>query len=158
MIDSNASRQASPVRSTHNGKPSALPRSSRAHRAAGEARRLRTLAGLLFAVLLVTLAHGVQAGINVWTSHGPPGPVSALAIDPVMPSTLYAGTLGAGVFKSMDGGATWRGTGLTNGTVFALAIDPTTSTTLYAAMGYAGVFTSTDGGVTWSARGLGKAI
>jgi len=42
-----------------------------------------------------------QAGINVWTSHGPyGGEVYALAIDPTTPSTLYAGTAGAGVFHS----------------------------------------------------------
>ena len=41
--------------------------------------------------------------------------VSALAIDPTTPTTLYAGTDGGGVFKSTDGGASWSAanTGLT---------------------------------------------
>ena len=30
-----------------------------------------------------------------------------LAIDPAMPTTLYAGTWGGGVFKSTNGGANW---------------------------------------------------
>ena len=33
--------------------------------------------------------------------------VHALAIDPVTPTTLYAGTEGGGVFKSTDGGGNW---------------------------------------------------
>ncbi len=54
---------------------------------------------LLSALLLVGSVHMAQAGINVWTRNGPynGGPVSALAIDPTTPSTLYAGTL-QGVF------------------------------------------------------------
>jgi photosystem II stability/assembly factor-like uncharacterized protein len=37
--------------------------------------------------------------------------IGQLAVDPRNPSTLYAGTGGAGVFKSTDGGATWQPTG-----------------------------------------------
>ena len=88
---------------------------------------------VLCAAVFVTSAHTAQAGINVWTSHGPHGGnVHALAIDPITPSTLYAGT-GGGVFKSTDAGATWSAanTGLTNA-VDALAIDPVTPSTLYA--------------------------
>ena len=33
--------------------------------------------------------------------------ISALALDPKTPTTLYAGTSGCGVFKSTDGGANW---------------------------------------------------
>jgi hypothetical protein len=41
-----------------------------------------------------------------WTSIGPDGgQIRALAIDPTAPSTLYAGTQGGGVFRSLDGGA-----------------------------------------------------
>ena len=34
------------------------------------------------------------------------------SIDPATPATLYAGTQSAGVFKTIDGGTTWRATGL----------------------------------------------
>ena len=59
--------------------------------------------------------------------------VQALAIDPVTPTTLYAGTDG-GVFKSTNGGGNWNAvnTGLSDTYVAALAIDPSTPTTLYA--------------------------
>ena len=92
--------------------------------------------------------------------------VFALAIDPSVPSTLYAGAgtgtdngNGGGVFKSTDAGATWGATGLTNTFVGALAIDPIAPETLYAGTGYyqhdgGGVFRSTDAGATWSATGL----
>jgi hypothetical protein len=63
------------------------------------ARSVWTSTALTCAVLLVASVHSAQAGINVWTSHGPEGvSVSALAIDPSTPTTLYAGT-DNGVFK-----------------------------------------------------------
>ncbi len=42
----------------------------------------------------------IAPGLNV-------GGVNALVIDPAIPTTLYAGTKVAGVFRSLDGGATW---------------------------------------------------
>ncbi len=115
----------------------------------------RAIAALCAAVV-VTTARTAQAGINVWTSHGPPGGnVTALAIDPVLPSTVYAGTDG-GVFRSTDGGATWAvaNSGLTNPFVAALAIDPITPSTLYAGTG-GGVFKSTDAAATWGTANVG---
>jgi hypothetical protein len=55
----------------------------------------------LHLVLLgISQAESVSAGLNVWTSNGPEGgSINALAIDPVTPTTLYAGTLGGGVFS-----------------------------------------------------------
>ncbi len=34
--------------------------------------------------------------------------IAALAIDPSTATTLYAGTFDRGVFKSTDGGGSWR--------------------------------------------------
>ncbi|MBE3065892.1 MAG: hypothetical protein IMZ73_00465, partial [Chloroflexi bacterium] len=67
--------------------------------------------------------------------------VSALALDPTTPSTLYAGT-GGGVFKSTDGGGDWSAviSGLTSSDVSALAIDPATPSRLYAGTRGGGVF------------------
>src|SRR5260370_6869161 len=60
--------------------------------------------------------------------------IPALAIDPVTPSTLYAGTFAGGVFKSSDEGASWisMNTGLTVARITSLAIDPATPSTIYA--------------------------
>ena len=109
-------------------------------------------AAFAFAASLIANAHAARAGVNVWTTHGPFGEiVQALGIDPIMPSTLYAGTYGAGVFRSTSGGTDWTAvnTGLTNTVVQALAIDPLTPSTLYAGTG-GGVFRSTNSGGTWN--------
>ncbi len=68
--------------------------------------------------------------------------VYALALDPVSPTTLYAGTLGGVVFRSADGGVNWTAinTGLTNTSVNALTVDPATPTTVYAGTSGAGAF------------------
>jgi photosystem II stability/assembly factor-like uncharacterized protein len=70
--------------------------------------------------------------------------------------TSYAGT---GVFKSTDGGATWRNVGLTDSHhVGRVLVDPRDPRTVYvAALGHLytenderGVYKTTDGGGTWS--------
>src|SRR5436309_6731182 len=96
-----------------------------------------------------------DAGVG-WNATGLTGVrVYALAIDPLIPTTLYAGTESGGVFKSSDGGASWSATGLTGvGGVLTLAIDPLTPTTLYAGTGTSGVYKSTNGGVNWNPTGL----
>src|SRR2546422_192415 len=116
---------------------------------------------------------------NVWTSHGPyGGTITALAIDPQTSTTLYAGTLVGGVYKSADGGESWQA--INNGLVdvgirrssptspyvptdqdlarlhvTALAIDPLTPTTVYAGNRSGEVFKSTNGGMSWSALDIG---
>jgi photosystem II stability/assembly factor-like uncharacterized protein len=103
---------------------------------------------------------------QAWWSNGPCGGwILALVVDPTTPTTLYVGSDGAGIFKSTDGGGTWRAinNGLLAGadapiagqifpvlSISALSIDPTTPTTLYALTG-AGLFKTTDAGATWSA-------
>src|SRR5207247_1553399 len=116
---------------------------------------------------------------NAGVTWGPFGPgleaeaVNALAIDPLTPSTLYAGTIVLagdeictyGVINSTDGAASWQPINADlsrTGTVAALAIDPLTPSTLYAGMrNFAfdgisiGAFKSTDGGTTWMAFNAG---
>ncbi|BEP95802.1 hypothetical protein GmRootA79_41860 [Acidovorax sp. A79] len=96
--------------------------------------------------------------VNAWqpTSGPQGGSVSALAIDPATPATVYAGTEFMGVSKSTDGGATWAvaNSGLPNTRVSSLAIDLATPATLYASTS-AGVAKSTDGGATWALAGSG---
>src|SRR5258708_7421207 len=61
-----------------------------------------------------------------WTGNGPEGGVvMSLAVDPVTPTILYAGTTGGGVFMTMDRGVTWSAinTGLSNTEMQAIAID-----------------------------------
>ncbi len=109
--------------------------------------------------LCLLLASAAAGGVGEWTSQGPyGGDVPVLALDPQTPSTLYAGTRGAGVFKSLDGAESWHPSrrGLPReAAITALAVDPVQSATLYAAAGTDGVFKTTDGGGRWRAAGAG---
>src|SRR5450830_339480 len=83
--------------------------------------------------------------------------VYSLAIDPLTPSTLYAGTNGY-VCRSTDSGATWMvvSIGRSYVSVYFLAIDPLTPSTLYAGTnGY--VCRSTDSGATWMVVSIGRS-
>lgn len=91
--------------------------------------------------------------------------VLSLAIDPAMPSTLYAGMYGVlangwqptgGVYRSADGGSTWSAAsaGLPDCPVNALAIDPGTPSTLYAGTD-CGIYRSFDAGGTWIVANTG---
>src|SRR5450830_930703 len=118
--------------------------------------RLRYTGAWLLLAIGMWFSMVAHAGPGVWTSGGPYGGyVTALAINPSTPATLYAGTA-SGVFKSTDSGGTWAAAnkGLTNLNISALAINPTTPTTLYAGT-YDGVFKSTDSGGTWAAANTG---
>jgi photosystem II stability/assembly factor-like uncharacterized protein len=91
------------------------------------------------------------------------GYVYALVVDRRDPDIVYAGTWETGVFKTTDGGASWRPIGL--GSVNTLVLDPRDPETIYAgAVGaaagpgsiydWSGVFKSSDGGASWQPVGL----
>jgi photosystem II stability/assembly factor-like uncharacterized protein len=114
----------------------------------------------LFFQLLLTLllTAPASAGIYEWVSNGPTGgDARAVAVDPIYPTTLYAGFNNrGGLYKSTNGGETWNaiGRGLMDSPVsvygvFAIAIDPVTPTTLYAGTFSGGVFKSVNGGSDW---------
>ena len=48
--------------------------------------------------------------------------VIAMAVDPVYPATIYAGTKGEGVLRSDDRGRTWQAAGLAGHDVKAIAV------------------------------------
>jgi len=79
------------------------------------------------------------------------GRVVVTVIDPANPQTVYAGTWGAGLFKSSDGGATWvnSSSGLGNRYINSLAIDPRNPTVLYAGTYTDGIYKTTDGARSW---------
>lgn len=82
------------------------------------------------------------------------GTVTALAVDPQNPETVFAATDQAGVFKSADGGRTWRSLNLPSrmGRSDAIAIPPADPETLYVGTGR-GVAKTTDGGRSWRLTG-----
>ncbi|MBZ5657163.1 MAG: hypothetical protein LAO56_18005 [Acidobacteriia bacterium] len=122
-----------------------------------------------------------SAGASNWTPMGPlaipngqsyggtrvlvTGRVTAIAIDPAAPNTVYVGTAQGGVWKSEDAGGSWRP--LTDNEVSlaigALALDPSNSQVIYAGTGEGnfsqdsyyglGVLRSANGGATWTLQG-----
>src|SRR6185295_1321550 len=102
---------------------------------------------LAFCALLLSVMAPALAIQSVFAQDpGPTGEnVHALAIDPLTPGTLYAGTSG-GVFKSTTAGASWSAinSGLATADVRSLAIDPSTPATLYAGTYSSGVFKTTN--------------
>jgi photosystem II stability/assembly factor-like uncharacterized protein len=100
--------------------------------------------------------------------------IGALAVAPSQPQTIYVGSgeadmrsdisVGDGMYKSTDGGVTWRNIGLREsqqiGRILVHPRDP--NIVLVAALGHGfgpnaerGVYRSTDGGATWK-KVLGK--
>lgn len=87
--------------------------------------------------------------------------VECVAVDPLVPSRVYCGTLRHGVSRSDDGGRSWAaaGPGITHPVVMAIAVSATESengeAVVYAGTEPSGVFRSTDGGQSWTeSRGL----
>ncbi len=78
--------------------------------------------------------------------------IMSLAFDPANPMTIYAGTHGGGIYKSLDGGEHWVpvNTGLTTTWVGLLVIDPKQPDTVYASGG-GSLYRTADGGEHWQA-------
>ncbi|MGE5277435.1 MAG: glycoside hydrolase [Acidobacteriota bacterium] len=98
----------------------------------------------------------------------PTGSIGALAVAPSNPEILYVGSgeglqrpdlsVGDGIYKSLDGGKSWRHLGLRDGRqIGAILVDPKDSNRLFVAvLGHPygpnvqrGVFRSTDGGASF---------
>ncbi|MEW6683912.1 MAG: di-heme oxidoredictase family protein [Nitrospirota bacterium] len=74
------------------------------------------------------------------------------------PIALYAGTSGAGLFRSDDGGATWRALeDFPERIVYAIGLDPRISSTVYVGTP-AGAYRSLDRGKSWALMGSGAPI
>jgi len=113
-----------------------------------------------------------QTSANNWTFVGPTGApggsgagrINFVRLDPSNPNTIYAGAPAGGLWKSVNGGASW--TSMTDFLPIIgcsdLAIDPNNSDVLYLGTGdqdggdtpSIGVMKSTDGGITWNSTGL----
>src|SRR2546428_1975289 len=111
-------------------------------------------------VLCRASVNSVWAGARTWTGIGPEGgDIRVLAIDPKAPESLYAGTEDGGIFKSSNGGASWKplkvGLPAVNVSVYALAFDPAFPRTIYAGIKFYGLFKSTDSGESWTAANTG---
>ena len=104
-------------------------------------------------------------GAASWTDvpiSGNTGGVYSIVVDPTNSNIVYATTRDLGVYKSVNGGATWtaKNAGLTgvatsSGTGFnSLLIDPQNSSYLHLGAGN-GYWYSTNGGESWTAANSG---
>ncbi|MHB9117834.1 MAG: addiction module protein [Burkholderiales bacterium] len=125
-----------------------------------EVKAARRLALKLFVSLCLPFISANIWAATIWTQTSLSNLfIETLAIDPITPTTLYAGGSFADIFKSTDGGLTWS---LSNvgvpknpqaqleSSIVILAINPATPSTLYAGTYGEGIFKSTDSGATWS--------
>lgn len=122
------------------------------------------------------------AGTRNWTQLGPlviplgqtytnarvnvSGRVTAIAIDPTDPQTIYIGAAQGGVWKTTNGGVTWAPLSDNEASlaIGALVLDPNNPQIIYAGTGEGnfsgdsyyglGILKSTDGGASWSLLGL----
>jgi len=95
--------------------------------------------------------------------------IGCVTLDPTNPSTVWVGTgennnqrsvaYGDGVYKSDDGGRTWKNMGLKDSEhIASIIVHPTDPNTIYVGAygpvwregGERGVYKSTDGGATWT--------
>ncbi len=94
-----------------------------------------------------------QTWVKIGFGGGPT--VLSLAADPLISTTIYAGTT-AGVYKSLDSGESWtqNNNGLEGAAISLLAIDPRGPNTVYAGSSDLSasdgrLFKSVDGGSSW---------
>lgn len=106
--------------------------------------------------------------IGTWTPLGPGnigGRTRAILIHPARPEIMYAAGVAGGVWKTMNGGASWMPLNdlMSSLAVCSLVMDPQNPQVIYAGTGEgffnidglrgAGIFKTTDGGATWQRLG-----
>jgi hypothetical protein len=104
---------------------------------------------LCLCMLLSPCLSFAQQNGSAWTNVGPsPAAVEAILVDPQGSGTIFIGSEGGGVRKSVDGGITWSAdnSGLTNPIVLELAMDASGPQTVYAGTSGGGLFKTGDGG------------
>jgi photosystem II stability/assembly factor-like uncharacterized protein len=97
----------------------------------------------------------------------------AFVFAPSNPQVIYAGSCGNcrsfpdsylpsfGVFKSPDGGATWKPANdafMSTKGIFALAVDPGNPDTVYAGVAGSGIYKTMDGGISWKPANTGLSF
>jgi photosystem II stability/assembly factor-like uncharacterized protein len=149
----------------------------------------RALLAISITMLLATANGGVQSAVSTqtsaasvdesffsglrWRSIGPArgGRSQAVAGSTKRPMEYYFGATGGGVWKTTDGGISWRAVSdraFTSSSVGAVAVAESNPDVVYVGMGETelrgniiqgdGVYKTTDGGKTWTHVGLEKTM
>src|SRR5262245_2625988 len=95
-------------------------------------------------LLFVSLCTGAMlAGTEQWKSLGPEGgSFRFLVIDPEQSSVIYVVSDSGRLFKSADGGTSWKSLPFPEFAVGALAINPLSTSTLYVGTLGGGIYRS----------------
>jgi len=119
----------------------------------------------------LSLLKKTAASTVPWTSIGPTnigGRIAAIALDPTNANIIYAGAAGGGVWKSVDGGMSWKNIFSESSSIGSLVLSPANPQVVYVGTGEGnpggvaiypgnGIWRSTDGGQTWTNLGLTDA-
>jgi photosystem II stability/assembly factor-like uncharacterized protein len=104
------------------------------------------------------VSHDCGARWERLTADGALPTIWSLAVDPVDPDTLFAGTRPTGVYRSRDGGEHWeclaigaaRECSIGEAFVTSLVVDPDDHRIVWAGVEIDGVYRSRDGGDSWT--------
>jgi photosystem II stability/assembly factor-like uncharacterized protein len=130
---------------------------------------LRSTDGGLHWVMVFRHPEAGRGDVSTWQGF------KAIAFAPSDPSVVYSGMCfdcnyypdwgervkSYGVWKSVDGGITWRTASdktFAEQNVTALCVDPKQEDLVYAGTKFAGVFKSTDGGISWHIANQGLRV
>ena len=112
-----------------------------------------------------TLPHAAGISSDRWTYLGPGnigGRIRTIAVSPSNGNVMWLGSVGGGIWKTINGGASWSPVDdfMGNLSISSIVIDPLNQNVMYAGTGEGffnqdalrgyGVFKSTDGGATWN--------
>jgi photosystem II stability/assembly factor-like uncharacterized protein len=111
------------------------------------------LAGLLFGAGPAAAANPDSTWVQLALPEPMTQPVFALAVDPTANQALLAGTASGAIWRSADGGQTWKLVHRDAGhAVLTIAFNPYKPGVALAGTRGSGILRSADGGVTWQSQ------
>ena len=107
--------------------------------------------------MLAVCASSLFAQVPAVATPGPNGGIATVVRGTANDSIILIGTRNSGVYRSLNGGASWAQTTLIGATVNDIVFHPTDIRIVLAATND-GLYKSTDGGISWSLTLLNTPI